>query len=90
MGATAHASASHMVILSLLAFAISCVHFSLRLFNLFLPFYLPFVHLFLLIPFLISLLSSWRISVTIFSNDYDDIAGLTVLLFCPPQWPPLA
>ena len=36
---------------SLLAFAISCVHFSSRLFNLFLPFYLHFVHLFLLIPF---------------------------------------
>ena len=51
VGATAHASANHMVILSLLAFAISCVHFSSRLFNLFLPFYLHFVHLFLLIPF---------------------------------------
>ena len=26
--------------------------------------------------------------MTIFSNDYDDISGLTVLLFCPPQWTP--
>ena len=28
--------------------------------------------------------------MTIFSNDYDDISGLTVLLFCPPHgrhWP---
>ena len=39
---------------------------------------------------MISSWSSWHISVTVFSNDYDDISGLTVFLFCPPQWPPLA
>ena len=49
---TTHALASQASIInSLLAFAICCVHYSSRLFNLFLPFYLHVMHLFLLLPF---------------------------------------
>ena len=49
---TTHALASQAsAINSLLAFVICCVHYNSRLFNLFLPFYLHFMHLFLLLPF---------------------------------------
>ena len=44
-------SSQASVINSLLAFAICCVHYSSRLFNLFLPFNLHFMHLFLLLAF---------------------------------------